>query len=374
MSKELKWQSYEDMLKQKEEAQAKKKAKTIKVVYAEPADYIPKDLRQKYMLGEYHNVLTNEKIKYLIKSVMLGHAVGDALGVPVEFCTREELDKNPVTDMQGFGTYPYPAGTWSDDTSMSLCTLEAMSHEDWNLSRIMDNFVKWLDRGEFTPTGVCFDVGSTTERAIEAYKRGASAHECGLSGEFDNGNGSLMRIHVAAIYAYVNKVREWDWFALIDNISALTHAHDRAKAGCLIYATVFNFIMMEQTKEKVREGIKFAADDLAFLPEIEHYDRLFSPDFEKLPREEIKSSGYVVDTLEAALWCLLTTDNYRDCVLKAVNLGEDTDTVAAIAGGLAGALYGYDAIPKEWLDTLAKRGYIEDLCDRAGQMWSYNAT
>jgi ADP-ribosylglycohydrolase len=83
------------------------------------------------------------------------------------------------------------------------------------------------------------------------------------------------------------------------------------------------------------------------LPEIEHYNRIFSPDFEKLPREEIKSGGYVVDTLEAALWCVLTTDSYRECVLKAVNLGGDTDTVAAIAGGLAGALYGYNAIPKE---------------------------
>lgn len=310
---------------------------------------------------------------YLVKSVILGHAVGDALGVPVEFCTREELDANPVADMRGFGTYPYPAGTWSDDTSMSLCTLEAFSHKDWNLSKIMYNFVKWLDQGEFTPQGVCFDVGNTSRESILRYMQGANPHECGGSEEYDNGNGSLMRIHVAALYAYVNKVREWDWFALIDNISALTHAHDRSKAACLIYATVFNFIMMEKTKDKVREGLKFAADDLSFLPEIEHYERLFKPDFEHLSRDEIKSSGYVVDTLEAALWCLLTTDNYRDCVLKAVNLGEDTDTVAAIAGGLASALYGYDAIPKDWLDTLAKREYIEEMCERAAEMWSYNA-
>ncbi|MBQ7872535.1 MAG: ADP-ribosylglycohydrolase family protein [Clostridia bacterium] len=306
---------------------------------------------------------------YLIKSVILGHAVGDALGVPVEFCTREELDANPVTDMRGFGTYPYPAGTWSDDTSMSLCTLEALSHKDWNLSRIMDNFVKWLDQGEFTPKGVCFDVGNTSRESILRYMQGANPHECGGAEEYDNGNGSLMRIHVAVLYAYVNKIREWDWFALIDNVSALTHSHDRSKVACLIYSTVFNFIMMEQTKDKICEGLKFAADDLAFLPEIEHYERLFKPDFEHLSRYEIKSGGYVVDTLEAALWCILTTENYRDCVLKAVNLGEDTDTVAAIAGGLAGALYGYDAIPKEWLNTLAKRECIEEMCERAAKVW-----
>ena len=311
---------------------------------------------------------------YLIKSVMLGHAVGDALGVPVEFCTREELDKNTVTDMRGFGTYPYPAGTWSDDTSMSLCTLEAMSHEDWNLSRIMDNFVKWINDGEFTPTGECFDVGKTTYEAIRRYLNGCNQHECGGADEYDNGNGSLMRIHPVSLYTYIHKINDMEWFAYFDNICALTHAHDRAKAGCLIYATVFSVMMMDPSKEKIREGIEFASRDLSFLPEIEHYNRLFSPNFEKLPREEIKSGGYVVDTLEAALWCVLTTDSYRECVLKAVNLGGDTDTVADIAGGLAGALYGYDAIPKEWLDTLAKRGYIEDLCDRAGKMWSYNAT
>lgn len=309
-------------------------------------------------------------INYLIKSVILGHAVGDALGVPVEFCTREELDANPVVDMRGFGTYPYPAGTWSDDTSMILCELEALCHEDWNLSKIMDNFVKWLNEGEFTATGECFDVGQTSQMSILRYLSGTHAIECGRVEECDNGNGSLMRIAPFMLYAYVKKVREWDWFALIDSASSLTHAHDRSKAACLIYATVFNFIMMEQTKEKVREGIKFAADDLSFLPEMEHYERLFSPDFEKLAREEIKSSGYVVDTLEAALWCLLTTDNYRDCVLKAVNLGEDTDTVAAISGGLAGALYGYDAIPKEWVGTLAKREYIEEMCDLAESIWS----
>ena len=100
------------------------------------------------------------------------------------------------------------------------------------------------------------------------------------------------------------------------------------------------------------------------------YKRLFSPDFDKTPASEIKSTGYVVDTLEAAVWCLMTTDNYKDCELKAVNLGDDTDTVAAIAGGLAGALYGYDGIPEEWRNTLIKREYIEELCERASKAWN----
>jgi ADP-ribosylglycohydrolase len=103
--------------------------------------------------------------------------------------------------------------------------------------------------------------------------------------------------------------------------------------------------------------------------EYSHFERLFSEDFSKLPRENIKSGGYVVDSLEAAVWCLLTSDNYRDCVLKAVNLGDDTDTVAAIAGGLAGALYGYDAIPNSWLKTLKRREYIEKKCRNLKDAW-----
>ena len=128
-------------------------------------------------------------------------------------------------------------------------------------------------------------------------------------------------------------------------------------------------MLKEATRESLLAGIKFAGEDLDYLPEYEHYHRIFEPDFEKLTREEIKSSGYVVDTLEAALWCVLTTNDYRSCVLKAVNLGEDTDTVAAVAGGLAGILYGLDAIPKEWLSNLKKREYIEQMCEEACGNW-----
>ena len=257
MEKELNRSSYENMLKKEEAKEEKKKAKTINVVYAEPADYFPKSTRQKYRLGEYCKELTNEKINYLIKSVILGHAVADALGVPVEFCTREELDSNPVTDMRGFGTYPYPAGTWSDDTTMTLCALEAMCHDDWNLSMIMDNFVKWIDNGEFTPTGECFDVGITSSKAIRAYSRGASVDECGLSGEFDNGNGSLMRINPFVLYAYIVNV-DYDFFReIIRNGSALTHAHERSILGCQIYGYVLAFLLTEQSKESIKMGSGF---------------------------------------------------------------------------------------------------------------------
>lgn len=323
--------------------------------------------------------MIREEMLDKIKAVMIGHAVGDALGVPVEFVDREALQKNPVTDMRGMGTYRMPAGSWSDDTSMSLCALEALSHEDWSWDMIMNNFVSWLENGEFTPTGEAFDVGRTCLEAIYNYCRNnVPGKECGCDGEWSNGNGSLMRIHPFVLYgnyALLNGTNEgyWLWMGLIKQASALTHAHDRSVMACYIYGYVLSFLLKEPTRKSLKDGLKFAGEDLDYLPEFERYERIFKPDFAELPESEIKSSGYVVDTLEAAIWCLLTTDSYKDCVLKAVNLGKDADTVAAIAGGLAGALYGYDAIPEKWRETLICHDHIVKMCKNAACAWNFGA-
>ena len=343
-----------------------KEKKMIEVAYAEPIDYFPKEIREKYGLGEFAEREDIQKIK----AVVIGHAVGDALGLPVEFCSREELREEPVTDMQGYGTYPVPAGAWSDDTSMSLAALEVLCRKNWRWDYIMNNFVGWLRDGRNTPTGEAFDVGRTCLRAIEnyAYNR-KPAPECGLTGERSNGNGSLMRIHPFVLYAYANQIPYDKWLELVRNASMLTHAHDVSCVGCMIYAFVLFHLLGDHCRDSVNLGLRRAECHLRDVSGIERYSRIFKSDFSELTESEIKSTGYVVDTLEAALWCVLTTWNYRDCVLKAVNLGDDTDTVAAIAGGLAGAIYGYDGIPKEWRDTLIKRDYIEEMCERAGKAW-----
>ena len=358
------------------------------LVYVEPADYFPKEIRKQYKLGEYADPPHLDEMK----AVMLGHAVGDALGVPVEFCEREELDDAPVTDMRGFGTYDVPAGSWSDDTSMSLATLDALAkrgvgyHETIDrflgYSEIMDNFVKWYEKGKYTPIGKAFDIGGTCLAAISKYQDEIYGREdfepapgldpalwFGQHDEWSNGNGSLMRIHPLVLYVYVKNLPFEKWRWIVEFGSMLTHAHDRSIMGCLIYAHVLLYLLSCREKGAVTRALREAKKNLQSLPEFSHYARIFEDTFVNLPRESIKSSGYVVDTLEAALWCLLTTDSYRECVLKAVNLGDDTDTVAAVAGGLAGALYGYDAIPTEWLDTLIKREYIEKMCERAARRW-----
>lgn len=305
-----------------------------------------------------------------IKSVVLGHAVADALGVPVEFCSRKELEEKPVTEMQGFGSYAVPAGSWSDDTSMSLCALASLANGEIDYDEIMQNFGKWYYSGEFTPLGEMFDVGNTCSFAIHNYHRAnCSYKDCGLDDVQSNGNGSLMRIHPFVLYAHYKMMPLKDWEPMIFNASALTHAHERSKLGCGIYAYILMHLLADPNIGTVETALRRAAMHYQDNEEFAHYARIFDADFAKLDTSAIRSSGYVVDTLEAAVWCLLTTDSYKDCVLKAVNLGSDTDTVAAISGGLAGALYGYDAIPQEWLETLIKREYIEDMCERAYKNW-----
>lgn len=323
--------------------------------------------------------MMDNKVKQ-IKAVMLGHAIGDALGVPVEFEKRSELEKSPVTEMMGYGTFPVPAGSWSDDTGMSLAAMDVLANGKLDYFEIMVNFVKWIEKADYTPTGETFDVGYTCFRAINrfidyVYSRnddiyvGEEIPFFGLDGEYDNGNGSLMRIHPFSLMTWFDQRLTPYYENIIDKASALTHATERAKLACKIYTMILFHLLAFPDKNSVLTALKEAKIKYHENTDYRYYTRLFDDTFHCLTVNDIKSSGYVVDTLEAAIWCVLTTDTYKECVLKAVNLGNDTDTVAAIAGGLAGALYGYDAIPQEWLDILIKREDIEEMCERAGRVW-----
>jgi ADP-ribosylglycohydrolase len=299
---------------------------------------------------------------------IIGLCVGDALGVPVEFTDRESLQRNPVTDMQGYGTYNQPPGTWSDDTSMTLCLLDSLT-KGLDYYDIMRKFIAWYNKAEYTAHSKVFDIGFATKKALNCFvKYDMEPIMCGGIEENDNGNGSLMRILPIAFYLQAANVGHDETFDIIHDISALTHAHDRSKIACGIYVSIAQNLINcpENIKSGIYGGIKKAKSyyesKQEYVEELKHYNRIFNDDFINLPQDEIKSSGYVVHTLEAALWCLLNTDSYENCVLKAVNLGEDTDTVAAVAGGLAGIYYGYNAIPKKWINQIARLNYIEKLC------------
>lgn len=278
---------------------------------------------------------------------IMGVVVGDALGVPVEF---EERDTFEITDMIGYGTHRQPAGTWSDDSSMTLATLESLTRLGCiDLEDIMQNFYHWIHYGKFTPHGHVFDYGITTHQAISRYVKGEVPQNCGGKDIMDNGNGALMRILPIAFVPHTSSD--------IDALGALTHGHDISKRGCRLYVDIAEQIV----QSKSLENVVLKADMCE-----KEYQRVIN--IKNLNRDDIKSSGYVVDTLEAAVWCLYTTDNYRDCVLKAVNLGNDTDTVAAVAGGLAGLLYGCGGekgIPMSWIEKIAQKEWIKELCQKA---------
>lgn len=314
-------------------------------------------------------------VKYI--AAMMGLVVGDALGVPVEFKSRVELKESPVTDMRAYGTHSQPAGTWSDDSSMAIATMEWLgeirtSEPDYSL--LMDKFSNWLLYGDYTPYQNNFDCGIATSKAIMNYGRGIKPLQCGGKSEFNNGNGSLMRILPAALkYSEGLARNEMKDVEIIYNLSALTHAHTRSKLGCLIYSKIIadmvqmtddKFTAVESSILKCKQFFDSVVDeDIAC--EMQKYSRLWNlQELIKIEENNIKSSGYVVDTLEAAIWCFLNTDSYKDCVLKAVNLGDDTDTVGAVAGGLAGLYYGIDSIPKEWVAIIPKKDWIMELAEK----------
>lgn len=299
-----------------------------------------------------------------VKAAVFGHAVADAVGVPTEFLPREKLMADPITDMIGYGSHDMPKGTWSDDTSMALCTLQSLVvKKKIDLDDIMQKFVRWEKDGWMTPHGEVFDIGHTCLMSIARYVQGADVFSCGGTRERDNGNGSLMRIAPVSLYNYRKSVSDKEAYENIRAVSALTHAHDRACVACGIYDILLRRLIGAPKKETVKTALCEAASFFADRAETASYARLFAPDFEDPPLSSIRSGGYVVDTLEAAVWCLLKTDSYRACVLLAANLGDDTDTVAAVAGALAGILYGYDAIPAEWVAALAKTEMIDALCE-----------
>lgn len=291
-----------------------------------------------------------------VKDGICGFVVGDALGVPVEFKSRKELEKDPVVDMREYGTYNQPKGTWSDDSSMTIATMTSIVNKRGiDYTDIMEEFCRWAFEGEHTPYGERFDIGNTTSRGLNRYQNGEEPLNCGGTSTHDNGNGSLMRILPLAFIPEID-------YKTVENISALTHGHDRSKIACVLYVEIA--ISMLNNDLTIDEHINNACEKIKTHyegnEELGEFDRIFNDDF----TGGIMSGGYVIDTIEAVIYCLKTTDNYKDAVLKAVNLGGDTDTTACICGGLAGIYYGFNAIPIDWLEVIPKLDDILSLCEK----------
>lgn len=256
-----------------------------------------------------------------LRDAVYGQAVGDALGVPYEFKARDSF---ACTGMAGFGTHGKPAGTWSDDTSMALAVCDSyrvLGRVD--VDDILERFRAWQNKGAYSVDGL-FDIGITTSVALDRGRGGA--------GERDNGNGSLMRtVPLAFTDATDGEIRA---------VSAITHAHAISCDACVDCVRAARMLASGASARRAARAVGMGWVAAA-------------------PRSAIRSGGYVLDTWAAALWCLVGTSSYEECVLAAVNLGEDTDTTAAVAGALAGIAYGVSSIPRLWMDALRGKGAIE---------------
>ena len=304
--------------------------------------------------------------KNKIKAALFGLCIGDALGVPVEFTPRQILKKNPIREMIGYKTYNQPPGTWSDDSSLTFCLAESLV-SGYDLHDIAKKFCQWVFDKKWTPHGVVFDIGRTTARAIAQLKEGKDPVTAEGKSQYSNGNGSLMRILPLAFYLENeknNKIR----FQKIHDVSSLTHAHPRSLIACGIYIeyaiNLLNGMELKSAYDMVKEQILSYYSTGDFKQEIKHFHRVLHSDVSHLEEKDIRSDGYVISTLETALWCLLTSSSYKETVLKAVNLGKDTDTTGAVTGGLAGIYYGYEQIPQEWRDGIVKKREIIELAEK----------
>jgi ADP-ribosylglycohydrolase len=242
------------------------------------------------------------------------------------------------------------------------------------LEKTAENFVRWFERADFTAHGKVFDIGISTNRAIIHLKQGIRPTESGCEDVSENGNGSLMRI--APLVFHVAGKPQKERFEIERRVSAITHAHHISVIACIAYVEYLLKLLQGEDRiaafESVQREVTKSFDTghwSAEKQDAQHrFVRLLLPGtrIDRLPEKEIRSGGFVVDTLEAAFWCFLTTGNYRDAVLKAVNLGNDTDTTAAVTGGLAGLYYGFgeSGIPQDWIMKLAGVQGILDTADR----------
>ena len=313
-----------------------------------------------------------------VLDALLGVAIGDAVGVPYEFTSREEMQANPATEMIGHGTYNQPKGTWSDDSSMTFCLAESLIG-GYELKDMSERFIKWADEAYWTAHDKVFDIGITTSIAISRLREIIEAGDLDELkkqkdyGETrDNGNGSLMRIIPLLFYIQSKPIKEQ--FDIVWEVSALTHRHIRAAMSCMIYLKLAEKLLEGKNKidayTKMRSEIVDFWDTIDF-PERErkHFEKVIQNDIRETAIEDLKTGGYVIEVLESSIWFFLNNDSYKETILSIINLGHDTDTSAAIAGGLAGLYYGQEGMPEEWILSIARLDDIVELANKLNEKY-----
>ncbi len=286
------------------------------------------------------------------RGCLLGLAAGDAVGTSVEFCTRGSFE--PLTDMRGGGPFSLHAGQWTDDTSMALCLAISLVQQDgFDPRDQMERYCRWWREGYLSSTGECFDIGNTVRSALCRFMESKEPY----SGSIDPGsagNGSLMRLAPVPMFFFPDHKRVVHYSA---ESSRTTHGAAESLDACRVFGDMLCRALAGSSKDEILKasgGAKIGCDSILSIA---------AGDYQKKPRDNIQNTGYVVHSLEAALWCFWRTTTFEEAVLEATNLGGDADTIAAICGQISGAFYGAAAIPKRWLARLAMRRDITKIAD-----------
>jgi ADP-ribosylglycohydrolase len=291
---------------------------------------------------------------------LLGLATGDALGAPVEFCAPSTFA--PVTTMRSGGPFGLPAGTWTDDTSMALCLAESLiERQGFDALDQMCRYCRWYHEGHLSSTGHCFDIGNTTAAALRAFERTHDPYS-GCTEPGTAGNGSLMRLAPVPMFYMADPKMVVSHAALS---SKTTHGASAAVDSCRYFSALILGALQGRPRQELLEGAfvpyEGCWDEEPLCPEVRE---VACGSFRRKRPPEVRGSGYVVASLEAALWAFARTHTFKEGALEAVNLGDDADTTGAVYGQIAGAFYGAEGIPRTWLDTLAHRSLVDRFAQR----------
>ena len=289
--------------------------------------------------------------KELIKSIIYGGAIGDALGMSVECVARE------VVRQMNFAEIEKKINWFTDDTSMTLASMDALIKSDFKLETFMDNFIEWLYNGEYTTLGYPYGYGKGTKNAIEKYYYTGDIKTCGGTSFNNNGNGALMRITPVCL-ALLGTKENWDEIVtILNDITGLTHNHNISKMANVMYFVFLKYLIETKNKFTAYKYMRNFNYKKYFDNEtINYFKDIFKENYNIEPKD--KRNFGVIETLRSAIYCIMNNDNFKDSIICAIKLGYDTDTIASITGNLAGVLYDYEKIPGNWLEKLQGKKLI----------------
>ena len=299
------------------------------------------------------------------KDGIIGMAVGEAMGVPINFVERDKLLENPVLEMKEYGSFNKSIGTWSSDTSLAIATMDSLTNcYGVSTEDIASRYCRWMEKSEYTAMDERFDIGRTTMIAMSRFEKSGKAIECGSMAEDSNENDCLSRMIPLAYYCYSAKMSQAEVYDTVKKVSSITHAHEISILACYILVIYIMKLLAKKSKFDAYQELKKSNFSFFSRSNTEKFVRIIRKNIQELPMEAISTEVGVIETLEAIFWVFLNTSNYNQAIIGGINLGGDTSTIGAILGALAGINFGVKSINPEWRMNLKRYTNLVRLCEK----------